>query len=629
MARLTQRVVSSEDELPDIKTLVKKSAGPCKKAPANSNSGNTPKAQPASQSSKGSTVRKIRRLGSDGSQTPNNPLLQKWNGQQDDAISTKHAAAQTLSKAQRFQDWMESSPPPIARSTRTRRQRIAPELEDESDDDTAEDSHSDDSDEEETLQSRIRKLRDDKRTISQRKSENLGPDNMHNRPVTRERKQSGKGVNAKPTGQKVCVKEVGDLSESEGEFSSDSEADPSIYLTAGEDEFDDAASQLSDSFHLDSPARLRLGKMPRALPAVNMPRQSTRKTSLRSKKGVKEKHPPQSTDADLADTLSKLRLDFESPPHSMAAHDESDSTPSPPRTPSRTPQPKGLSSPRKVPRIPKTPHRPSMDVFWDQEFVNDWNDQHSPRKTLFAPRTPSPIKKDPPKSVKKSFNAGKHAMAERFLQELDKTIAQGKISQLAESTGGVKVIWSKTLNTTAGRANWRLVSGRQHHAHIELAEKVIDDEHRLLNVVAHEFCHLATFMIDGITNNPHGQHFKSWARKVSLEFADRGIQVTTKHSFAIDYKYIWQCVECFTEFKRHSKSIDPTRHRCGRCKNLLEQIKPKPRKAGQPSAYQTFVKENMAKVREENPGSPQKDLMKLVASKWAARNQVVGEMELV
>lgn len=35
-------------------------------------------------------------------------------------------------------------------------------------------------------------------------------------------------------------------------------------------------------------------------------------------------------------------------------------------------------------------------------------------------------------------------------------------------------------------------------------------QERLLNVVAHEYCHLANFMISGIKDNPHGKEFKEW-----------------------------------------------------------------------------------------------------------------------
>lgn len=316
--------------------------------------------------------------------------------------------------------------------------------------------------------------------------------------------------------------------------------------------------------------------------------------------------------------------------------------------------------------------------------VDDWNMEHSPRKLLFDPdgikknRNPrgttsdaalaapalSPRKKGvtaaaKAKDAKKLFQKAKHDMAQKFLAELDNTITDGQLSCLTAATGGVRIEWTNKLNTTAGRANWRRETLRpkkaipiiniedgsvtdagtadtttrvHHHASIELAEKVIDDEHRLLNVIAHEFCHLANFMVSGITGNPHGKEFKAWAAQCSRHFSDRGIQVTTKHAYEIDFKYVWTCEACATEFKRHSKSIDPTRHRCGACKSVLKQTKPVPRGAGAknvskvgtngntatpgPSEYQKFMKEHMAIVRRENPNSPQKVIMTLVADKW-------------
>ena len=196
----------------------------------------------------------------------------------------------------------------------------------------------------------------------------------------------------------------------------------------------------------------------------------------------------------------------------------------------------------------------------------------------------------------------------------------------------MKLIWSKKLNTTAGRANWKRETTRsktlgpdgkpttpiyRHHASIELAGKVIDDEDRLLNVIAHEFCHLANFMVSGIKTNPHGKEFKAWAAKCSKHFGHRGVEVTTKHSYTIEYKYVWECTNCGTEFKRHSKSIHPVKHLCGSCKSKLVQTKPAPRNGGtKTNDYQVFVKQHMKVLKKENPGSPQKEIMSLVAKKY-------------
>jgi SprT-like zinc ribbon domain len=37
---------------------------------------------------------------------------------------------------------------------------------------------------------------------------------------------------------------------------------------------------------------------------------------------------------------------------------------------------------------------------------------------------------------------------------------------------------------------------------------------------------------------------------------------------------------CGTEYGRHSKSIDPAKQRCGRCRGVLRQVRPRPRPRG-------------------------------------------------
>jgi predicted SprT family Zn-dependent metalloprotease len=354
-------------------------------------------------------------------------------------------------------------------------------------------------------------------------------------------------------------------------------------------------------------------------------------------------------------TPTKLRSPCKAPPIARPA--------TPPLEP---PSPSKLVSPsKKKPTIPKAHDlRPSLDAFWNPEVVNQWNEHHSPMKPLVSPKkqkwrddivkmmdgialsdndsssdapspttsprkkaTRSPTKKlvPPPseepdvkalRATRKAFAERKHALALSFLQDLDTTICSGRIASLSASTGGIKLIWSKTLKTTAGRATWkreqvRLRTGPnasdfeieiRHHCTIDLAEKVIDDESRLYNVLAHEFCHLATFMISEVRNNPHGAEFKSWGRKISTAFSHKGVEVTTKHSYQIEYKYIWECVVCGYEFKRQSKSVDTQKHSCGKCKGRLVQTKPVPRgvdgvrKEGE---YQLFVKETFGRVKRE------------------------------
>lgn len=341
----------------------------------------------------------------------------------------------------------------------------------------------------------------------------------------------------------------------------------------------------------------------------------------------------------------------------------------PPQSPSKLKSPSKLLSPSKRQTIPQSPHRQSMDAFWDHNVVNEWNDEFSPKKApATSPRKrglarfqiwsdseedeedktfgnsdslPSPCSsprksrspiKSPEKEEKrrlaeekraatarkKAFDAQKERLALDLLHELDEKVADSQLEKLASSSDGVQIIWSKTLRSTAGRANWKRTVTKpagspikgipdpgacvkiQHYASIELAEKIIDCEDRLVNTLAHEFCHLTNFMISNVRDQPHGASFKKWAAKVTshLRQSDveswRNVHVTTKHSYVINHKYLWACVGrektsameylnvdedegCGAEYGRHSKSIDTEKHRCGRCKGRLVQVRPKPR----------------------------------------------------
>ena len=354
----------------------------------------------------------------------------------------------------------------------------------------------------------------------------------------------------------------------------------------------------------------------------------------------------------------------------------------PPQTPSKS----KLLSPTKRPRVPLSPHRPSVDVFWSQDVINEWNDEYSPfkaspvRRLFHAPNTndrsvsppPSPCKspaKTPRRDkatllARKRFDSTKEQLALSFLAELDEKVAGSQVSTLTAATGGIKILWSKKLITTAGRANWKREAIRSksalssntstksilisdsptkpstatayiHHATIELSTKVLTTAGRLLNTLAHEYCHLADFIISNQRSQPHGPSFKAWAAKVSTAFGDRGVVVRTTHDYEIEWKYVWECEVCGRDYGRHSRSIDTTRMRCGGgCGGQLAQVKPVPRgkrdaKEGSDGdgkverGFQAFVKERYKVVKAEMQERGEKvgmgDVMAVLGRKWRMR----------
>ena len=124
--------------------------------------------------------------------------------------------------------------------------------------------------------------------------------------------------------------------------------------------------------------------------------------------------------------------------------------------------------------------------------------------------------------------------------------------------------------------------------------------------------------------------FSSRARKCTNAFSHRAVNVTTKHTYTIAYKYIWACMSptCEIEYKRHSKSIDPSKHSCGSCKGKLVQIQPTPRKGpgeGKRSEYQDFVKREHERVRLENPGAGFGKIMSILGRDFKERKRNEAE----
>ncbi|KAL4811120.1 SprT-like family-domain-containing protein [Aspergillus unguis] len=466
--------------------------------------------------------------------------------------------------------------------------------------------------------------------------------------------------------------------------------EPSFHESSSENESEEEEHKASPQPPTPPTQRRRLFRGRRPNPAVeieNALRESARRPDLRLEPSLPASFTVPSTspkldsvsrklfqkDTDMSEEMDRLKLDDRAPSSQLqddlfgavsGLESPTDARPqSPFQTPPSSPTKSLLRSPTKDRiMIPPTPHRESTDAFWSLEVTNNWIDSHSPRKITSllkefdqsdedsetipkrsrAEKPAKPLSKTALKKAeteakkaaiarKKSFDNRKVAFADDFLKALDDAVSGGEVQKRAAETGGVRIVWSKTLQTTAGRANWRrdravvdsepVTPARaspgnetppvttKHYATIELAERIIDDEDRLINTLAHEYCHLANYMISNVRNQPHGVSFQAWGRKCKEALQDHPvyggrIEVTTRHSYKIDYKYVWTCVDCCQNYGRHSKSIDPGKHRCGKCKGLLQQIKPKPRSVSPRKKQPAGVVNDVAKDLEVIDLSP-------------------------
>ncbi|KAI0505360.1 hypothetical protein F5B22DRAFT_627903 [Xylaria bambusicola] len=437
--------------------------------------------------------------------------------------------------------------------------------------------------------------------------------------------------------------------------------------------------------------------------SITLPKEQREKQTIAKKATTRKvKTAPR---GDLEDFFKELKISYEdSEPERLGT-----GTPLVPILDPITPRKKTTTSPAKVPRIPMSPWKPEHKEFWDPEVNFAWIDKHSPPKKttkkvldLEASNVKDELKRKygtspEKKQAKKAFDAVKEDLARDFLQELDQVITDGKLAQLTEATGGLRIVWSNTLLTTAGRAHWKCktttttskqpsassVSSKstastttataksttaQHSAHIELALKVLSNEPDLLNTVAHEFCHLAVFILHGKPKLAHGAEFKSYGQRVmraasGIAATDGNtatlktpqncsveINVTTRHSYEIEYRFVWRCADCGCEVHRHSRSVDPARHRCGRCKKgILVQVKPVPRggkgkgdgensgelgtekleakgdgvQKRKKTAYQEFTSREMKALSVSHKNLSFKDKMALVSARWSERQKAM------
>jgi predicted SprT family Zn-dependent metalloprotease len=233
----------------------------------------------------------------------------------------------------------------------------------------------------------------------------------------------------------------------------------------------------------------------------------------------------------------------------------------------------------------------------------------SPAASVRAPKDLATVRKPLKKSSKRD-------LVEASYREFNREVFQNRLPHSME------IKWNNRLRTTAGltyTSRTALASTVQHNARIELAEKVLTDEHRLRSTLLHEMCHAAAWIVDHNNKPPHGPVFRKWAAAASRVYPD--YTVRTCHAYEIQYKYQWECTSCGLTFGRHSRSIDESRQRCGACRGQLRPIgntvptsEKKP-----PSGFSAFVKQHYASTKQRLAGAAHAAVMRELSSMWKQR----------
>lgn len=242
--------------------------------------------------------------------------------------------------------------------------------------------------------------------------------------------------------------------------------------------------------------------------------------------------------------------------------------------------------------------------------IGELNLDDSDDEAILAPRKQivPPPRASSTQWSKKEWTSRREVIANQLFAELDAKVFD---SRLGAKGAGAYVEWNNRLLTTAGTAH-KSRSGSGYTYKIKLSDKVCTGEAQIASTLAHEMCHLACWIISNEHKSPHGRVFKSWGAKVMRYRPD--IEVTTRHSYEIEYKFEWECSNavCGKVYRRHSKSIDPTRQVCGSCKGRLV-----PRFQTTTSPFQVYLKNNMALAKSALPGASHGDVMRALSKRWA------------
>lgn len=192
--------------------------------------------------------------------------------------------------------------------------------------------------------------------------------------------------------------------------------------------------------------------------------------------------------------------------------------------------------------------------------------------------------------------------------------------------GDMLVKWNPRLTSTGGYCkNSITFEGRQ--CQIDISSKVCDSPERMRDTLAHEMCHAAAFLIDGVRDG-HGQIWRGWANRVNCTFP-RIPQITITHAYSIKKKYIYKCQKCGQEIHRFSKSIDVEKELCGICHGRFEIMvnsndqngtttanAKEPKTPRQPSKFALYVKENYHSIKKDNQLGSHKDIMQELSKQF-------------
>ncbi|XP_045703333.1 acidic repeat-containing protein [Phyllostomus hastatus] len=174
----------------------------------------------------------------------------------------------------------------------------------------------------------------------------------------------------------------------------------------------------------------------------------------------------------------------------------------------------------------------------------------------------------------RNFKRNKDELVRRLYVLFNETVFDKKLPEKLE------ICWNKKMLRTAGLCSSTHSSKTaKRQTKIDISLKVCDSADRIRDTLAHELCHAACWLLNGIRTS-HGYTWKYYARKCNLAHPELPL-VTRFHNYKINYKIYYECTRCKARIGRYSRSLDTERSVCTSCKGRLVLL-PLFRKDGTP-----------------------------------------------
>ncbi len=162
-----------------------------------------------------------------------------------------------------------------------------------------------------------------------------------------------------------------------------------------------------------------------------------------------------------------------------------------------------------------------------------------------------------------NFPRTKKEIMEHLFEIYNKKIFRGKLQR-----NKISFKWSKSMVRTLGKT---IFSKAKPHKKIviKLSRRQLTSASSLHYTFAHELCHVANVMIDGLYKAGHGPAWKYWTSKIARKYPNLRRITRLDSETPVHYKFIFLCSSCKkTVCKRHRRPSQKYTEKLKRARTL-------------------------------------------------------------